>query len=451
MNDSKSHEVAARGTARCEQAHYSDVEAVYRKIAWRLIPILILCYFCAYLDRSNVGIAKLQFDSAIGLTEAMYGLGAGLFYLGYSLLEIPSNMMLARIGARRTFLRIMVLWSLFSAALAFVARPSEFYLLRFVIGAAEAGFFPGVLLFLTQWVPAAQRARFTAFFMSAMALSGVIGGPLSALILHGMRGVAGLDGWQWLFLIEGLPGVALAIVVFLCLPDRPAQASWLTQGEKQIVHSELEAEAHSKKSVAHGSLRAALKDAKFYVLASMSAALISGVGALALWIPTILRDAGVKALTTIAMLSAVPYVFALVIQQFVARRSDVRQERRAHVAVCAALAAIGWLLVPLTAGHPWLTLMVLTIVAAGTFGATGPFWSMPAAYLSGSGAAAGIAAITTCGGIAGFVSPIIAGWLATQAGSTLFATAYYGGLMLLAGILVWFGTKPGSVSANAAH
>lgn len=429
--------------ANSDAARAAEADAVYRKVGRRIIPFLILCYFSAYIDRSNVGIAKLQFTADLGLTEAMYGLGGGLFYLGYSLFEVPSNLLLARIGARRTFLRIMVLWSIFSASLAFITRSEYFYIMRFLLGAAEAGFFPGVLLYLSHWVPASRRARFTALFMSAMAMAGVVGGPLSAAILHLMDGHSGLAGWQWLFLIEGLPGVALGIIAYVYLSDRPTDAPWLTKREKQIITEDLEAGSDERTSEAHASFLDAARDPRFYALAAMSAALIGGIGGIALWLPTVIRATGITDVALISLLTTLPYFCALVTQQIVARRSDRMQERRRHASACAMIAAVAWLAVPFAMSVPWLAILLLTCATAATFGATGPFWAMPAGYLSKSAAPAGIALITTFGGVSAFVSPIIVGSLVTGTGTVNAATIYYGGLMLAGGLLLLAVRKPG--------
>jgi MFS family permease len=418
-----------------------ETDALYRRVGWRLIPLLMIGYISAYIDRSNIGFAKLQFLADLKLTETMYGVGAGLFYLGYCLFEVPSNLMLAKIGARRTFLRIMVLWSLCSAAMAFISTAPHFYVLRFLLGAAEAGFFPGVLFFLSQWAPASRRARFTALFMSAMALSGIIGGPLAGAIMHGMDGVAGLKGWQWLFITEGLPGCFLGVLSYWLLADAPSSAKWLTSRDKQLIEQDLASENSSRSGPRHHDLISALKDRRLYVLAMMSIALISGIGGISLWLPTIVRNSGITNILNIGLLSALPYIVAVIVQQWVARRSDRLQERRWHAAIPAGVAALGWLLLPLVQDQTWLALTMLTLMAAGSFGATGPFWSLPASYLSGTAAAGGIAIVTTFGGVSGFVSPIIVGWAATATGSLASGQIYYGMLMLLGAAVLIYGTR----------
>jgi len=418
-----------------------NVDATYQLIAWRLIPLLMLGYVSAYVDRSNIGFAKLQFLADLRLTETMYGIGAGLFYLGYCLFEVPSNLVLAKIGARATFLRIMVLWSLCSAALAFIHDATHFYVLRFLLGAAEAGFFPGVLFFLSQWAPASRRARFTAVFMSAMALSGIIGGPLAGWIMHSLDGAAGLKGWQWLFLVEGAPGIVLGLLSYWLLADKPADAKWLSDDQKRWIAEDLARDASGRDVQRHHDFIGALKDRRLYVLAMMSIALISGIGGISLWLPSIVRSSGVTDILHIGLLSAVPYVVAVVTQQLVARSSDRRQERRWHAAIPAAVAAVGWFLLPFVEDMTWVALGMLTLMTAGSFGATGPFWSLPASYLSGTAAAGGIAIVTTFGGISGFISPIVVGWATTATGSLAAGQIYYGSLMALGAVVLLYGTR----------
>ncbi len=432
-----------------------EADATYRRITRRLIPFLIVCYICAYVDRSNIGLAKLAFMTDLGFTEAVYGLAGGLFYLGYSLFEVPSNLVMSRIGARLTIARIMFLWSLFSAATAFMTSPHHFYILRFLLGAAEAGFFPGVLFYLSKWAPPHRRARMTALFMSSMALAGIIANPISGAITHGMQGVWGLAGWQWLFMIEGLPGCLLAVAAYVCLTDTPNEATWLTDRQKAIVVRDLEADEAAKLGSGHGSLADALKDPKFYVLALMSMAMISGLAGLSLWVPTIVRRAGIDNVFHIGVISALPYLCGVVVQQWIARSSDRRQERRWHAAAPALLGAAGWLSLPLVSGSTAGSIIAITCVGMGMFGATGPFWSLPANYLRGTAAAGGIALITTFGSIAGFFSPILVGWMTERSGSLAFGQ-YYFGFLLGAGALCLLaspkpsGRAPATTAAAAA-
>jgi MFS family permease len=430
---------AARAAGRENPVTASDLsadprKALYAKIGWRLIPLLIVVYISAFIDRSNIAVAKLEFMGDLGLTEAAYGLAGGLFYLGYCLFEVPSNLVLARVGAKRTIMRIMILWSLCSAAFALITQPWHFFSLRFLLGAAEAGLFPGVLFYLSQWAPAARRARFTALFMSAMALSGVITGPISGAIMANSDGVGGLHAWQWLFLVEGLPGVALAIIVHLLLTDTPAQAAWLTETEKAIVHADLAAEAAARKPVAGLRWTSVFKDRRFYALAMMAMALLGTINGISLWVPTVIRKSGVAGILQVSLLSSVPYIVAVIVQQLVARSSDKRQERTFHAAVPALIAAAGWLILPQVKDSPALSLLVLCLIAAGTFGATGPFWSLPATLLAGSASATGIAMVTTSGGVAAFLSPIIVGWATDRTGDLAAGQYFYAALIAIAAV-----------------
>lgn len=420
-------------------------DSVYKRVAWRLIPFLMICYFCAHIDRSNIGIAKLQFTADVGLSEAAYGFGAGIFYLGYILFEVPSNLLLARIGARITISRILVFWSLTSAAFAFVTEPWQFFTLRVLLGIAEAGFFPGVIYYLSQWAPGARRARFTALFMSAMAMTGVVVGPLSGWIMQTFDGVHGLAGWQWLFIIEGLPGVLLGVVAYFYLTDSPSQAHWLDDSQKKVILGDLADEARMKAAAAagavHTSFLSLLKDPRFYCLAVMAAAQMSTLAGVALWTPTILREAGVKTVSMIGLLTAVPYVFSVVVQQLVARSSDHFQERRWHTAIPSLISAAGWLLLPLFKDSPSLSIALLVLAAAGGFAATGPFWTLPWSYLSKTSGAGGIAALSTAGGIGPFLAPIIVGWAATETGSLDAGKYFYGGILLVGVTLMLIGTR----------
>jgi MFS family permease len=280
----------------------SQAEAAYRKIYWRIIPFLMLCYLVAFVDRSNIGFAKLQFVKDLGLTEAVYGFGAGIFYLGYILFEVPSNLMLEKVGVRKTLLRIMTVWGVCSAATAFIATDWHLYILRFLLGAGEAGFFPGILFYLTLWTPAKRRARLTAMFMASIGVSGIIGGPLSGAIMTHLDGVWGLAGWQWLFLAEGVPAALLGVIAFFYLKDSPADATWLTDGEKATVLADLEAEKAAQSQNSHHSFGAALRAKKFYVLVGLALALIAGTGGIFFWLPTIIRSSGVHDVWDIGLL-----------------------------------------------------------------------------------------------------------------------------------------------------
>ena len=415
-------------------------DAVYRKVGWRIVPFLILAYMAAYLDRSNLGFAKLQAAHDLGFSEAVYGLGAGLFYLGYSLFGLPSNLVLNRIGARSTMAAIMILWGLAAAGFALIATAGQFYSLRFLLGCAEAGLFPGAMLYLTYWIPSARRARFTALFMSAMALSGLIGGPLSGWIMSSADGLGGWHGWRWMFLLEAMPPLVLGAVTHLWLVDRPGAAKWLSDDEKALIEADMAADRATAPPLA-ASPGAVLIAPWFYALCGMAVALTAGVGGIAFWLPTILRQAGIKAVWQVGLLSALPYLAAVVAQQWMARRSDRRQERRLHAALSALVAGGAWCLMPTQSAHPVASLLLLSLVCAGTFAATGPFWSMPPGFMSGPAAASGIALLTTFGGLGAFVSPIFVGWITTRTGDLDMGEYFYGAMLILAAVFLAIGAR----------
>ncbi|NBB53123.1 MFS transporter [Rhizobium sp. CRIBSB] len=425
----------------------AELDETYRIVSRRLIPFLIVCYIFAYIDRSNIGIAKLGFMEQLGFSEAIYGLAGGLFYLGYSLFEVPSNLMMKRIGARLTIARIMFLWSLFSAATALMLVPWHFYTLRFLLGVAEAGFFPGVLLYLSYWAPAARRASMTAQFMSAMALAGIIANPIGGLIMSNMEGFAGLAGWQWLFIVEGLPGCALAIMAFFYLTDRPAEAKWLTARQKALLEEDLSREAVVDGAQKHVRIIDAVRDPRLYSLAVMSMAMISGLAGLSLWVPSIIRRAGIDDVLIVGLISALPYVFGVIAQQLIARSSDRRQERRWHAACAGLFGAAAWLCLPLVQDNLVLSVVAACCIGIGMFGATGPFWSLPATYLKGTAAAGGIAIITTCGAVAGFFSPIVVGRLTDYSGTLSMGQVYFGSLLALGSILLILLSRPAARKA----
>jgi sugar phosphate permease len=433
------------------QVGQAEVNATFRKVAWRIIPLLMVCYVIAFIDRGNVGFAKLQFMGELHFNEAVYGLGGGLFYLGYSIFEVPSNLMLARVGVRLTLLRIMVLWGLCSAALALMSAPSHYYILRSLLGAAEAGFFPGVLFYLTTWIPASRRGQFTAYFMAAIAISGIVSGPISGAILHLSDGALGLRGWQWLFISEGIPAVIMGVVAYFTLADRPETAHWLNPRQISIITAELRAEQKVKEGHRPSSFGSALRDPRLYVLMGMSIGLIAGGAGIPLWLPTIIRQSGVSNVWYIGLMAAVPYVVAIVVQQLIARHSDRTQERRWHAALPTLACALGWLLLAQFNTNPWVSLALLTMMTAGYLGATGPYWTMPALYLSGTGAAGGIALITTAGGIGAFFAPTIVGWIASVTGTLSYALIFYAAIMAIGALVMLVGTRPLATSTAPDH
>jgi MFS family permease len=435
-------------TAEARQLTTRD--ALYRKVGWRLMPVLVLCYLAAFIDRTNIGFAKLQFMGELGFTEAMYGFGAGIFYVGYMLFEIPSNLYLARRGVRRTLLRIMLLWGLASAAMMAMHSARDFYVLRALLGAAEAGFFPGVLLYLTYWVPANRRARFTSLFMLSIAVTGVVGSPIAGFVMSALDGAAGLRGWQWLFLLEGLPSCVLGVVAYRYLSDTPETAPWLTARERVEIVSDLASEDRTGQA-RHSRFSMALLDRRFALLVVMAYALFTSASGIFLWLPTVLRNAGMTSLWQIGLVSMVPFSVGGVAQYLIGRRSDRVLERRWHSIIPALIGAIGWMLLPEVAGNALASIVVMTVVTGGTLGAMATFWTMPSNLLSGTAAAAGIALVSTLGSAGNFISPVVIGWLASLTGS-LAAGQYYLALVLLlgAGALIAVGTpKPVTILTPA--
>jgi MFS transporter, ACS family, tartrate transporter len=394
----------------------------------RLVPFLFLLYIFAYLDRINVGFAALQMREDLGLDAAVYGFGAGIFFVGYFLLEVPSNLVLARVGARRWIARIMISWGIVATAMAFVTGPASFYALRFLLGAAEAGFFPGIILYLTYWFPDAERGRAIALFMTATAIAGVVGGPVSGALLS-LHGALGLRGWQWLFLLEGLPSIALGAIVLFYLTDRPEAARWLTPGERAWLGAVMAAERAQRDASAHPSLRRALTDPRVLLLSAVYFAIVQSFYGVSLWLPEIVQGASQLGALGIGLVSAIPYLCAALGMVFVGRHSDRTGERRLHIALPATIGAIG-LLLCVAAPSPLLSIAALSLGALGIWGSLGPFWALPTAMLGGTGAAGGIALINSIGNLGGFVGPYAVG-LVKQATS-----AFAGGLVALAVVLL---------------
>jgi MFS family permease len=423
----------------------AHVNATYAKIKWRILPFLMVCYIVAFIDRTNIGVAKLGFTHELKFGEGIYGFGAGVFYLGYILLEIPSNLFLARAGIRNTLLRIMLVWGACCMALALMSTPAEYYLLRFLLGAAEAGLFPGILLYVTFWIPAPQRARFTALFMASIPISGILGGPLAGYIMRDFDHWHGIAGWRWLFILEGMPAVLLGIAAYFYLEDGPAQADWLSPREKSDVLAELEAERAAKmgRHEFPQSFAQVLLDRRFYAIAALGFAIMVSIGGAFLWLPTIIQRAGVAEITEVGLLSAVPFAVGLIAQFVVARHSDRTLERRWHAVIPAVLSAVGWGLLPLAARSPAMALMLLILATSGSLAAMGPFWTLPASYLSGAATAGGIALITTVAGFGNFISPILVGQITRITGSLASGQVYFAALLLLGVALLLTGVPAG--------
>ena len=401
-------------------------DVVVRTLTWRLVTFLFLLYIVAYLDRINLGFAALQMQQQLGFTDAVYGFGAGVFFAGYFLFQVPSNLVLERVGARRWIAVLMILWGIISASMALVTSVRSFYVLRFLLGAAEAGFFPGVILYLKNWFPAQARARTVARFMTAAPLSGVVGGPLSGALL-GLHHKAGLAGWQWMFLLEGIPAIVLGAIVWAYLVDRPALAHWLSQQQREWLQQTLLAEANATTEAGSNAL-AAFRMGRIWILALVYCGVNTVSYGVSMWLPNLIKSLGGMSNFTIGVLSAIPYVAAAITMVFVGLSSDRSGERRWHAAVPAFAGAIA---IGLAGGTTSLAVAValVSVAVVGVFSMMGPFWAMPTAFLSGTTAAAGIEFINSVGNLGGFFGPYVIGLVRTSTGQ------FRGGLLVVAGAL----------------
>ncbi|MGR2826542.1 MFS transporter [Acinetobacter sp. 1124_18A] len=404
-------------------------KSAYRKIAFRLMPFLMLCYFCAYLDRVNVGFAKLQMMNDLQFSEAVYGLGAGIFFIGYFLCEVPSNIVLHKVGARRWIARIMITWGILSGCFAFVETEWQFYTLRFLLGVAEAGLAPGLLLYLTYWFPSYRRARMTVLWFIAIPISGMIGGPLSGLIMDRMSGVHGWFGWQWMFLIEAIPTVFVGLLVLAVLKDSVQDANWLTQDEKNLVKQELAQDNQHKEG--HASVKEFIADKRLWLLAGIYFCVVMGQYAITFWLPTLIRNSGISDNWHIGLLTSLPYMCAIVVMLLAGRSGDHFQERRWHLIIPMCAGAIALTLATLFASNLTLSLICLCIAASGVLTASSLFWMLPTNFLGGVSAAAGIAAVNSFANLAGFCSPYLIGWVTTNTGSNAI------GMFLITAVLIF--------------
>jgi ACS family tartrate transporter-like MFS transporter len=411
----------------------SDESALYRRMRWRLVPYLLLLYVVAWFDRVNIGFAALQMNADLGFSSAVYGFGAGIFFAGYALCEVPSNIILAKVGARRWIGRIMVSWGLVSVAMLFVEGKWSFYTLRFLLGVAEAGFLPGIIYYLSQWFPKAERARAVSWFMLGIPLSTVFGGPIAGYLL-GLDGHQGLQGWQWLFLLEGLPAVLLGIATWLWLPDSPREVRWLSADEKTHVLARVEAEHHATvaRHAASGSLKFALLHPTVWLLCAVMFFCQTGSYGLTLWIPQIVKGLSGSSDLMVGFIAAIPYIGATVAMLWLGASSDRTGERFLHVAIPSFIGAAGFAAAAMLVS-PVAGMIALTVAAMGDLSTRGPFWALPSRFLSGSALAAGIGLVNTMGSLGGFVGPTMVGYVREATGG------FAGGLFFLAGLLVLAG------------
>jgi len=432
-----------------------------RKAAWRLIPFLILCFLIGFLDRVNLGFAALTMNMELGLTAEMFGFGAGIFFFGYFIFEVPSNLILERVGARRWIARIMISWGIISASFAFLPSISTmlqsfgfsffdnartFYLMRFIFGAAEAGFAPGIILYLTYWFTADERARWMGVYLAAIPLSSVIGGPISGFILDTLNGYADLSGWQWLFIIEGVPSVLLGLLAMSHLTDKPIEAAWLEPDERVALQERIDHERKSREAIRHYKLGEALTNPRVLGLSIVYFGIGCGLYGLAYWLPQIVKGmatdigldnaTGVSINTLTGYLVAVPYAFAIVAMIWWTRHSDVTCERVWHLGCPAVVSGLS-LIASAYLGNPVLAAAALIICAMGLYAALPTFWTLPTGFLTGSAAAGGIALINSIGNLGGFVGPYAIGWIKDATGETTLGLVVPAAGLIMAGIVTF--------------
>ncbi|MEX3923203.1 MFS transporter [Paraburkholderia sp. BR10936] len=414
----------------------SDFEArTYARVARRLIPFLMLCYLGAYLDRVNVGFAKLQMLNDLRFSETIYGIGAGIFFLGYFLFEVPSNLILHKVGARNWLARIMLTWAVISASFLFVKTPTTFYVLRFLLGVAEAGFAPGVILYMTYWFPAARRAKALSMFFMAIPMAGILGGPLSGWIMHSFQGAQGLAGWKWLFMLEALPSLLLGIAILLYLDNGIASAKWLSDDEKALLKRNVESDRTA--ATEHVSIRAFVRDRRLWLMAGIYFCVVLGQYGLTFWLPTIIRRTGVADPLWVGVLTAIPYICAIIALPLLGSSADKRRERRLHLAIPMLVSAAAFATLPML-GSVGPSIICVSIAAAGILASSSLFWALPTAVLSGMSAAAGIAAVNCFANLAGFFSPAIVGWLNDFTGHATAGLIFISTAVVLGAVLVFF-------------
>jgi MFS transporter, ACS family, tartrate transporter len=411
----------------------AEQEAALKKINFRLIPLLFFCYVIAYIDRINVGFAKLHLQEALAVDpskfESAFGFGAGIFFIGYFIFEVPSNLILHRVGARIWIARIMILWGIVSGAFMFLKGAPMFYVMRFLLGAAEAGFFPGVLLYFTYWYPSRERAKIIALFAIGGVVAGVIGSPINGAILHWMGGKGGLQGWQWLFLLEALPAIVMGLVVLCVLPNRPSDAKWLTAREKSLVEQRVIQDPGQAQSTSGHTLADAFTNPRVYLFCLIYFLMNIGSYGFEMWAPSIVKELSKGSDRLVGFINAIPYFCAGVMMFLVGRNSDRTGERRVHIALSALSAAIGFAIAG-NAKNPYIAMAGLVIAFAGLKCTIAPFWAMTTAFLSGTAAAGGIAFINSVGNLGGYVGPHAVGIIKDKTSSNVAALYLLGACLL---------------------
>lgn len=416
-------------------------EQTYGKMARRLIPLLFVCYILAYIDRINVGFAKLQMQQDLGMSDSVFGIGAGIFFIGYFFFEVPANILLQRLGAKLWLGSIMIVWGIASACTMFVHSPRLFYILRFLLGVVESGFFPGVILYLTFWFPAKLRARIVAMFMTAIPLSGLVGGAVSGWILGTFSTAGGLRGWQWLYLLEGLPSVLAGVAAIILLDNGPAKAGWLTAEQKALVLGRLRADEESKALAGHNSHRIvdAFLSPGVWLLSVAYFGFVMAVYGVGFWLPQIISETMTHDTIKIGLVSMIPWGISAIAMVLVGRHSDRTGERRWHVSISGLIAALAFAVSAIPGIPAMFGLAALTVATAGVMGCLATFWSLPTSFLSAAAVAAGIALVNSVGNLAGYVSPYIIGHLRDATHSMFLPLLVLSASCLLAALLVPFG------------
>ncbi len=418
--------VAGKASAKSEAS-------AYLKVTWRLIPFLFAGYIFCFLDRVNVGFAKLQMAQQLGFSETVYGLAAGIFFISYFIFEIPSNILLENIGPRIWIGRIMITWGLISSLTMFVNSATQFYICRFLLGLMEAGFFPGIILYLTYWYPPARRAHINAMFLTAIPVSGLLGGPLSGWILEAFSGVSGLGGWRWLFLLEGLPSIILGIVTFWYLDDGIAGAKWLKDDEKKLLKHNIDLE---RKEKTRHSLKDCFVEWRVWICCIVYFCFCAGLYGFMFWMPTMIKMTGIKSAFTIGLLTAIPNAIAIVGMLLLGRSSDRHLERRWHTLICGLIAGLGLGFSAVFATSTWLAVISATLGMVGIMSCLSIFWSVPTMILAGTAAAGGIALINSIGNLSGFVAPYMLGYIKDATQSLNLGLYFLAGFAVLGGVLV---------------
>ncbi|MFJ8932797.1 MFS transporter [Streptomyces sp. NPDC102364] len=427
-----------------------DRTATYRTIAWRVMPLLVICYVVSFIDRTNIGIAQQGLERDLGFGSAVYGLGVTLFFVGFILFEVPSSALLARLGARKTLIRIMASWGVVTIATSLVHNEVTFYVARFLLGVAEAGFFPGALFFLSRWFPSARRTRMTAVFFAGVPVSGVLGSLMSGSIMKAFEGSTGFTDWQWLFVIEGIPPLLLAVAVMLWLVDEPEQARWLSPEQRAAVRADLDEDQRRKTAEkpsgqGHGGLLIALRDPKVWIIGLCACGAYTLANAVSFWTPRIIAEAGVGDVLDLGFFSALPPLLGIVVMLVVGRHSDRTLERRWHAALSWTVAALAMVALSVAGDDVVLVIVLLAVLAAAHYSGLTVFYSIPSIYLGERAAATGIAIVTSMGSFAAAASPSLLGFIQDRTGSLSLGLQISAGIVLLAVVLLLLGVRAGDL------